>query len=89
MADIATSRVMLISKDPVSGTVGYAYRRATFDRVTVPGIVGDCLEPVDWTGNLTLYNTDKEYTGVEIIEGDLAANFKFPHGGYTGLPKAS
>lgn len=80
---------MLISKDPISGTVQHAYRRATWDRVTIPGIPGECYEPTDWTGNLSLYNTDKEYTGIEVIEGDLAAQFGFPHGGYLGLPTAS
>ena len=87
--DLAVKRVMLIGKtyDPdVDGR--YTYQRISFDRVTLP-YIGECFEPVDWTGNLSLYNTDKVYTGVEFLEGSLSSAFGFPHTGYVGLPTAS
>lgn len=87
--DFAIKRTMLVGRtyDPqVPGR--YSYQRISWDRVTIPA-VGECFEPVDWTGNLSLYNTDKVYTGVEVIDGTLPAAFGFPHTGYTGLPKAS
>jgi hypothetical protein len=64
------------------------YTREPWDRVSIPG-VGECLEQVDWTGNLTVYATDKEYTGVEIIEKTIPALAGHLVGGDAGIPKSS
>jgi len=83
MADLAYERVALFRKNDKGRSDGNpVFSREPWDRVRIPG-VGQCYEPVDWNGNLTTNSSDKEYTGIEVIDKSLSVVHGFPICGNT------
>lgn len=87
MADFASKRTMLVRRLGQRGDGEWVFRREPWDLVNIPSL-GECWEPVDWTGNLTVYATDKEYTGIQIIDHSLSATKGFQVGGDMDIPRS-